>query len=155
MRRLLFLALTLVVIAAGCSDDGDAVETSGTVDPDTPVSSPDEPVTVDTTSTPWERIEPTLDLVNPVVATPDELVPDPEDPNAVLVHFYGGVEPCNGARVTVLEQGAGQVRLRLELGTPPDAGDQVCIEIAVAQELKVVLDAPLAGREVVAEPGAR
>ena len=154
MRRLLPLVLALLLLAA-CGDDGDAVEASGTADPDTPVTSPP----VSDTATPgtdvlWLRIEPTEDLVNPVVATPDELVPDPEDPSAVLVRFYGGVQECNGARTTVVES-ATEVRVTLEVGGRADAGDQACIEIAEAQELVVTLDAPVGDRELIAEAGDR
>jgi len=153
----LLLALTLVLgLTAACSgDDGDTVTAGddGTAadDGDTAVSSPpDTSGDVDPGVT-WTRIEPTPDLVNPVVATPDSIVPDPDDPNAVLVRFYGGVQECYGARATVVEQSASVVRIRLETGGRPDlAPDVACIEIAEAQELQVVLDAPVAERELIA-----
>ncbi len=85
------------------------------------------------------------------MATPDEIVADPDDPNAVLIHFYGGVQECYGARAV----GRGgdrraRSRIRLEVGGQPDAGDQACIEIAEAQELQLVLDAPVADRTLTA-----
>ena len=155
MRRLLPLVLALLLVTAACGDDGDSVEASGTVDPDTPVSAPagsDAPPGTDDVQ--WLRIEPTDDLVDPVVATPDELVPDPDDPNAVLVRFYGGVQECNGARASVVESET-EVRITLEVGARPEAGDQACIEIAEAQELVVTLDAPVGDRELIAETGDR
>ena len=76
-------------------------------------------------------------------------VPDPDDPNAVLVRFYGGVQECFGARASAVET-ADRVTVTLELGNQPDAGDQACIEIAEAQELVVTLDAPVGERELVA-----
>lgn len=154
----LLLALTLVLgLTAACSgDDGDTVTAGddGTAadDGDTAVTSP--PDTGGATVPPgvtWTRIEPTADLVNPVVATPDSIVPDPDDPSAVLVRFYGGVQECYGARATVVEQSDSVVRIRLETGGRPDvAPDTACIEIAEAQELQVVLDAPVAERELIA-----
>jgi hypothetical protein len=158
LTRVLLALLAVVALTAACGgDDGDEVVASGdgsadstttTVDPDTGVSLP---VTDDgSTATTWARIEPTDDLVDPVVATPDEIVPDPDDPNAVLVHFYGGVQDCYGARATVVSQGADQVEIRVETGGQPDAGDTACIEVAEAQELVVTLDAPVADRELVA-----
>ncbi len=98
----------------------------------------------------WTRIEPTDDLVDPVVATPDEIVADPDDPNAVLIHFYGGVQDCYGARASVVEETDREVVIRLETGGQPDAGDQACIEIAEAQELQLVLDAPVGDRTLTA-----
>jgi hypothetical protein len=155
MRRLLPLVLALLLLAAACGDDGDAVEASGTADPDTPVTSP--PVSdlpTDDTTMGWARIQPTEDLVDPVVATPDELVPDEVDVNAVRIHFYGGVQDCYGARASAVESDT-EIRITLEVGGLPDAGDQACIEIAEAQELLLVLDAPVGDRELIAETGDR
>jgi hypothetical protein len=156
MRRLLPLVLALFLLATACGDDGDAVEASGTADPDTPVTSPpvSDTAPTGTEDIQWLRIEPTDDLVDPVVATPDQLVRDPEDPDAVLVRFYGGVQECNGARATAEETDT-EVRITLEVGGRPDAGDQACIEIAEAQELVVTLDAPVGTRELIAETGDR
>ena len=154
--RVLMALVVIAALAAACGADesdevvaGDGGSSSTTADPDTAVSSPPLSDGGSDTVT-WTRIEPTDDLVEPVVATPDEIVPDPDDPNAVLVRFYGGVQECYGARATVVEQGADVVRIRLETGSRPDAGDQACIEIAEAQELQVVLDAPVGDRDLVA-----
>jgi hypothetical protein len=157
VTRVLLSLLVVTALAVGCGgDDGGEGEvvaggaSSTTVDPDSAVSSP--PLDDDGADPPatWARIEPTEDLVDPTVATPDEIVADPDDPNAVLVRFYGGVEECFGARATVVEEGASEVRIRLELGGRPDAGDQACIEVAVAQELQLVLDAPVGDRTLTA-----
>jgi hypothetical protein len=104
----------------------------------------------DDTAVTWARIDPTDDLVDPTVATPDSIVPDPDDPNAVLVRFYGGVQDCYGARATVVSQGADEVVIRLETGGRPDAGDTACIDIAEADELQVTLDAPVGDRTLTA-----
>ena len=169
--RLLGPALLVVLVAIGCGGDdgggevdagaGDgapatsttSASTSTTLDPDTAVSSP--PATDgDTVPFTWTRIEPTEDLVDPVVATPDEIVPDPDDPNAVLVHFYGGVQDCYGARARVFGEDDTVVRILLEVGGRPDAGNTACIEIAEAQELQVVLDSPVGDRELLAADSA-
>ncbi len=156
VTRVLLSLLVVVALGAACGgDDSDVVADDGRADaspgdPDTAVSSP--PLTDDGTepTTTWTRIEPTDDLVNPVVATPDEIIPDPDDPNAVLIHFYGGVQECYGARAWVVDEDADQVRIRLETGGRPEAGDQACIEIAEAQELQLVLDGRVADRDLVA-----
>jgi hypothetical protein len=159
VTRVLLALLVAVSLAAACGgdDDSDVVAGDGgsntdadAGDGDTAVSSPPQTDDGMDPGVTWTRIEPTDDLVNPVVATPDEIVPDPDDPNAVLIHFYGGVQECYGARASVVDEDAGQVRIRLEMGGRPDAGDQACIEIAEAQELQLVLDAPVADRDLVA-----
>ena len=161
VTRVLLSLLVVASLAAACGgDDSDSDVVAGdggsntdasAGDPDTAVSSP--PATDDDGSDPgatWTRIEPTEDLLDPVLATPDEIVADPDDPNAVLIHFYGGVQECYGARAAVMEETDTEVTIRLEVGNQPDAGDTACIEIAEAQELQLVLDAPVGDRTLTA-----
>jgi len=159
VTRVLLALLVVVSLASACGgdDDSDVVAGDGGSntdaspgDPDTAVSSPPQNDDGTDPGVTWARIEPTEDLVDPVVATPDEIVPDPDDPNAVLIHFYGGVQDCYGARATVVEETDSEVVIRLETGGQPDAGDTACIEIAEAQELQVVLDAAVADRTLTA-----
>jgi hypothetical protein len=155
-RSLQILAVAVVaccVVLVACGDDGaDDVVTGVAGD----TNGQDENPPPDGSNGPsypspdWERIEETEDLVSPNVITPDELVVDPDDPNAVLVRFYGGVQECYGARATVTEETDELVRIRLETGGQPGAEDQVCITIAVTQELKVTLDEPVGERELEA-----
>jgi hypothetical protein len=155
---LIGLVLATLALAAGCGDDGNdevvagsADSTTTTVDPDTAVSSP--PVTIGEdpgSEVTWTRIEPTDDLVNPGVATPEEIVVDPDDPRTVLVRFYGGVQECYGARAAVVSEDETEVRIRLEFGSVPGSEGVACIEIAEAQELALTLDAPVGDRDLVA-----
>ena len=150
------LALALGLLLAACGSGDDEVVSGGdtgsvdTTSPDTGVTS----VTLDgggggTTVISWERIEPTEDLVGPTVTEPTELLVDPDDDSVVLVHFYGGVQDCYGARATA-DESDDAVEITLETGSRADAGDRACIEIAQAQELAVELDAPLGDRELTA-----
>ncbi len=159
VTRILLSLLMVVSLAAACGgdDDSDVVAGDGgsntdadAGDPDTAVSSPPQSDDDGDPGVTWTRIESTDDLVDPVVATPDEIVADPDDPNAVLIHFYGGVQDCYGARASVVEETDREVVIRLETGGQPDAGDQACIEIAEAQELQLVLDAPVGDRTLTA-----
>ncbi len=155
VTRVLLSLLVVASLAAACGgDDSEVVAgddgSSTTVDPDTAVSSPPGTDDGSDPGLTWTRIEPTEDLLDPVVATPDEIVADPDDPNAVLIHFYGGVQECYGARAAVVEETDAEVIIRLEVGGQPDAGDTACIEIAEAQELQLVLDAPVADRTLTA-----
>ena len=162
VKRTLVLVTAILVLVAACGDDAGEEVVAGspgdgsttTVDPDAPVSSPADDGSTTAPGTTWARIEPTRDLVSPVVVTPDELVVDPTDDSTVLVHFYGGVQECFGARATA-EETPDRVRITLELGSRADAGDRACIEIAEAQELAVTLAAPVGDRELVATPGNR
>lgn len=148
------LALALGLLLAACGSSGDEVVSSGDADttdttaPDTDVTSMSLPGTGGGDVS-WERIEPTDDLVNPTVTEPTELLVDPDDDSTVLVRFYGGVQDCYGARVTV-DETEDAVEVTLETGSRADAGDRACIEIAQAQELAVELDAPLGDRALSA-----
>ncbi len=121
---------------------GGSTGSGGTVDPGSGAA--------DTTVTTWTRIEPTDDLVAAVVATPTEVVADPDDDQVVLVRFYGGVQDCYGANATVVREDDSVIEVRLETGSRSDAGDRACIEIAEAQELAVTLDAPVGDRRLTA-----
>lgn len=151
VTRVLLSLLVVASLAAACGGDDDSEVVAGD-DPDATVTSPSLSVPDDgsTPPTTWTRIQPTEDLVNPIVATPDEIVADPDDPNAVLIHFYGGVQECYGARASVVEESDTEVSIRLEVGGQPDAGDTACIEIAESQELQLVLDTPVGDRTLTA-----
>jgi len=162
MRTLIrwsFIAAGLggLLLVTACGSAGEDVVSSGDDGGDTAtssgVTSQSVPGATDTTpGTSWKRIEPTDDLVNPIVAEPQEIVADPDDDRVALVHLYGGIQECYGARATVLSEDETTIVIRLETGGQPDAGDRACIEIAEAQELAVTLDAPIAGRELRADP---
>lgn len=157
----LFLVVAALVLAA-CGSSGEEVSsgadpstttTSGNVSAGSPGSGGTVAPgtgTADTTPIAWSRVEPTTDLVGAVVATPIELVADPDDEQVVLVHFYGGVQDCYGADATVVREDDSVVEIRLETGSRADAGDQACIEIAEAQELAVHLEAPVGDRRLSA-----
>lgn len=152
------IVLALALLTAGCGSGDEEVastgdSTSDTTSPDTPssdVTGQTLPGTDDPSGTSWARIEPTDDLVGTAVVTPTELLADPEDDTVVLVRFYGGVQDCYGANVSVVREDDSVVEVRLETGTRPEAADQACIEIAEAQELAVTLDAPLGDRRLSA-----
>jgi hypothetical protein len=180
MRRTLTCAITATALAAGlllgaCGDD-EQVSTDTTRPPSSHPPSTDSdgsggtspgdttPADSVVTSPPstdpgdgsipaitWGRIDSTPDLREPRVQQPEELLVDPDDDRVVLVHFWGGVPECYAARVTIVEQGADRVVIRLETGANPDtAPDTACIDMAVAQELATTLEAPLGNRELVA-----
>lgn len=159
---LIGLLLVGAVLVTACGSSGEEVESGADASTSTTGgdSSPGAtgsgdtvapvPGTSDTTQTTWARIEPTDDLVGTAVVTPTELLVDPEDDTVVLVRFYGGVQDCYGANVSIVREDDSVVEVRLETGTRPEATDQACIEIAEAQELAVTLDAPLGDRRLSA-----
>ena len=156
---LLTAALAGLLLVAACGSDGEDVVSSGGTGGDTATSTGVTGMSLPgagdgTAATTWARIEPTADLVGAVVAQPDEIVADPSDDTVVLVHFYGGVEDCYGAHATVVRQDESGVEIKLETGSRPEAADRACIEMAVAQELAVTLDAPVGDRALTAVPAA-
>lgn len=156
------LLLVGALVLAACGSSGEEVSSGGDPSTTTAAGNVSEgstgsggtvtsvPGTADTTATTWTRIEPTDGLVGAVTATPTEILADPDDDAVVLVRFYGGVQDCYGADVTVVRADDSVVEIRLETGTRPDAVDQACIEIAEAQELAVALDAPVGDRRLSA-----
>ena len=104
----------------GCLAGGaDCLETAIPITPD--------PTVTDAAPHPWESVS---------VAS---------DGTSLSVHFWMGVEECNGLQsveVTPTESG---IDLVLMTGVPAGAEDMVCIAIAQLYRTDVALDAPLIG----------
>lgn len=111
-------------------------------------SPPRPPAPSEDPDTGWQRIEPMRNLLDPRPAQPEELL-IASDGRTVLIRFWNGVPPCSGARASVTET-ATTVEVLLETGANPNAATMTCIALAGAYELAVPLDAPLAGRDLVA-----
>ena len=69
------------------------------------------------------------------------------DERTLEVRFWGGVEDCYGVDRVEVEYREPDVTLTLFQGRVPTA--EACIEIAVLTAVRVKLDEPLAGREIV------
>jgi hypothetical protein len=155
------LAFTLAV--ASCGIDTGALG-DGSIDADPPgLDRPDD----DGVSGPgdggggdapieWARLSPRFDLVGSRLGYVNEVVVDPDDDRVLLVRFFGGVEECYGAYATVVSQAIDEIVVELQVGGVPFGdGSPVCIDIALAQEIALVLDEP-AGDAVLraAQPDA-
>ncbi len=74
---------------------------------------------------------------------------EPLDDRTLAVRFWDGVAPCHVLDRVEVAEGHDRVVVTLYTGRAPGAEDVACIELAVLKEVRVHLDAPLAGREVV------
>jgi hypothetical protein len=137
--------LAALLLAACAGRDGDRRPPSSQPDPESPVSGtvpsmappgPDQrpvlvsprPGLVDVRPTPWDKVE--------VL-----------DERTIEVRFWSGVEECYGVDRVDVEYRANEVAVTVYQGRVPTA--EACIEIAVLTAVRVTLDEPLAGRQIV------
>lgn len=143
MTRLAVLCLVLLTACGGVGDEDTAVP--GTPAPDSPVGStpldPGSPI-----PSPTPRIvepQPNVRDVRPVPWDDAE----PLGPRTLLVSFYSGVHQCYGLDRVEVDYGAEEITVTLFIGRHRDA--QICVEIAEYQAVEVVLEEPIAGRDLV------
>ena len=136
----------LVVVAAGAAI---AASTSG---PDSPVSS--GPITGNPPPDDGGPliVEPRPGLAD-VVARRFDSATVGDDDTTVTIDFISGVEPCVVLDRVDVRYDPATVTITLFEGHDPNAGDVVCIEIAVYKRVVVQLDEPVDGRTIV--DGAR
>jgi hypothetical protein len=72
-----------------------------------------------------------------------------DDDRTVTVDFVSGIEPCSVLDHVDVAYGANAVTITLFEGHDASAGDVACIEIGVFKRVIVMLDQPLAGRDLV------
>jgi hypothetical protein len=96
----------------------------------------------------YQSTLPMNELLDPQTAIIDELVVDDDD-RTVRVRYQNGVEPCSGARVSLIES-AERVEIRLETGANVDAAAMTCIAMIQGYEQSVTLAEPLGERELIA-----
>jgi hypothetical protein len=143
--RAVACAIAAVLLLGACAGRGENRRASGRPDPDSGVST-----TVPSSATPAP--EPTPLLVTPRPGLVD-VRPNPYERVVVLdeqtleVRFWGGVEDCYGVDRVDVEYGEMDVTVTVYQGRVPTA--EVCIEIAVLTAVRVELDEPIAGRDIV------
>jgi len=72
---------------------------------------------------------------------------DVENDRTLLIRYYGGVEECYGLDHVDVKYGTDAITVTVYEGRVPGAG--VCIEMAQLKAVRIHLDEPLGGREVV------
>ncbi|MEO5840742.1 MAG: hypothetical protein ABIQ73_01145, partial [Acidimicrobiales bacterium] len=119
----LFLALALSALAVACGDDAIEQVTAAppTSDPSGSASSP--PIAIGDGTIPGAggdaaAIRSRTDLIAARAFAPDSVVVDPANNQRLLIRFWGGVEPCYGVEVRVVES-ATDVKVTVLGGTPP------------------------------------
>lgn len=137
------VAALLLAACAGRSEERRPA--AGQPDPESPVTG-----TVPSMATPGPEQTPLLVTPRPGLV---DVRPIPWDKVEILdertieVRFWGGVEECYGVDRVDVEYGANEVAVTVYQGRVPTA--EVCIEIAVLTAVRVNLDEPLAGRQIV------
>jgi hypothetical protein len=138
-----FVAALLIAACAGRGEDRRSA--SGQPDPESPVTGtvpsmappgPKEtplvvtprPGLVDVRPRPWDKVEAL-------------------DERTIEVRFWSGVEECYGVDRVDVEYRATEVAVTVYEGRVPTA--ETCIEIAVLKAMRVKLDEPIAGRQIV------
>jgi hypothetical protein len=76
------------------------------------------------------------------------------DDRTVTISFASGIAPCSVLDHVDVEDRPETVTITLFEGHAPDAGDVACIEIAQLKAVRIILERPLNGRELV-DGGAR
>ena len=147
----LAVAFGLLFLVTACGDDG--IEQSTTAPPSDDsgsVSSP--PQTGGTPSPPASgqgaSIRSRSDLIDARPLDPESVTADPANNSRLLVRFWGGVEPCFGVELRVVESST-DVKVTVLGGAPPDARERTCIALAKLYESAVDLRSPLGARSIV------
>jgi hypothetical protein len=149
----LSFAIALTVLTVACGDDAIEQGTSvpPTSDPSGSASSP-----------PFARGDGTIpgaggdaapilsrtDLVGARAFEPESVAVDPANNQRLLIRFWGGVEPCYGVEIRVVES-ATDVKVTVLGGTPPDAQNKSCIALAKLYQATADLKTPLGTRTIV------
>lgn len=143
--RAVACGIAAVLLLGACAGRGENRPAAGRPDPDSGVST-----TVPSPSSPAP--EPTPLLVTPRPGLVD-VRPNPYekvvvfDERTLEVRFWGGVEECYGVDRVDVVYGETEVTVTVYQGRVPTA--EVCIEIAVLTAVRVSLDEPVSGREIV------
>ena len=148
----LCLAIPLSLLVVACGDD--AID-QGTAAPPTSdrsgsVSSP--PITDGTAPAPGvgqaAPIRSRTDLIDARAFEPESVAVDPSNNRRLLIRFWGGVEPCFGAEIRVVESST-DVKVTVLGGSPPEGRDRQCIALAKLYQASVDLESPLGSRSIV------
>jgi hypothetical protein len=160
-RRLLatvFVGVVLSVLVSGCGDDSldqstsappaDNSGDSGSVS--SPPAVPGQvPPDGSGGSGQAATIKSRTDLTATSPVTPESVTADPTNDRRLLVRFWGGVEPCFGVEVRVVES-ANDVKVTVLGGVPPEGRDRACIALAKHYQATADLQSPLGSRTIVA-----
>ncbi|GAA5074842.1 hypothetical protein HNP84_007454 [Thermocatellispora tengchongensis] len=144
------LLLSGLLLATGCGGATSATPSGATGSPDEPVS----------TSAPVATPAPSAPYASPSPVTPKGGVADPRpirwtkvtpvgDTNRVQILWTSGVEPCHTLDRVDVKETDRTVEITLYEGTPQDAQNVACIEIAIEKTTTVTLKAPLGDRKVI------
>ncbi len=155
MRRSLILSLLVCTILGACGAPSDIAGSSpggGSQPSSGSGTAPDTPVTGGGGAAPGgkakpERVEPRPGMAGVMPLAWEKV--KARGPRALDVFFWSGVEPCYVLDRVEVKETPGKVEITLFQGHDPQDEDTACIEIAVRKVVRVKLDSPLDGRDVV------
>jgi hypothetical protein len=130
--------MTLAIATAACSSEGDA----GSGDTPTSVTGTTEPEPEGP-----QMVTPRPGMLD-VTPRPFESWTVAEDDRTLTIEFWSGVVPCHVLDHVDVGYGADEVTVTLFEGHEPLDEGTACIEIGVLKAVRVVLDEPVAGRDV-------
>ena len=152
----LSLAIALSVVGVACGDDTIEQSTASppTSDPSGSASSPTLPAVDGAIPAPGggqaDSIRSRSDLTGARAFEPESVAGDPSNHQRLLIRFWGGVEPCFGVEIRVVETSA-DVKVTVLGGTPPGAESKSCIALAKLYQVSADLKSPLGTRSIVVE----
>jgi hypothetical protein len=147
----LLLAIPLSLLGVACGDDTIDQGTAGPPTSDPSGSSSSPPLGNSDGTVPGGGAAPIrsrTDLIDPRAFEPESVSVDPANNQRLLIRFWGGVEPCYGVEVRVVESPT-DVKVTVLGGTPPDALGKSCIALAKLYQATADLESPLGSRAIV------
>lgn len=140
-------ATLLVALIAGCGSSSqeasNALTTTSTVGSDSSDSTDGEEQMDDQ----WIRIETDPAVSQYQSVRPLQVIPHPNDPQAILVQFVMPHPPCSGAKVKLAETDD-SISVDLLVGLHENVAAMTCLAGEGQYELKVKLGAPFAKRSI-------
>jgi len=136
-------ALSLGLAACGSDDPEATTDDAG----DTSNTSDQLRTADDEAVSEYTPLTPRSDLTSLMPGAVDEIVPNPENDNQLLLHFQGAAEPCSGATVEVIESDTSVV-VDFRVGLDPNAAAMSCIAQVFDYEIVLALNAPLGDRTI-------
>lgn len=153
--RVWILGLSVVLATVACGGPSDEVTSppaaggGSPVDPGSPVTMTPEPgSSVHDVGGRPERVRPRPGMadVRPIAWERARQTPDGRH---LRIVYWSGVEPCNVLDHVEVDYGSEAITLTLYEGSDPQQPDAVCIEVALRKVVRVPLEEPVDGRQIV------
>ena len=142
MKRILPPLVFVVLLLAACGEDVNEVGTASGDGVDEPASIRDESAGGDDT------VITDIDIVDPQVTTPSEVVVNPDNPMELWVRWVGGDPNCTAAEAILLTETPEQINIELTTGITQDALARSCVADEFNLRVEVALNEPATGKSI-------